>query len=282
MKSTFFTLGFLFLSFISASAQALCPCGISSNELTCASTYLFNKGIVDSIPFIEQNVNVKRQDLAKVSFIALYGSATEPTPADSSPTPFRDLQNNWVEYYKYAKALSYLEYGDGKSPFSRNFFNFRPVDGISRKLVCKVYCETFNIPLSTATTSLYADVNAAYGAGTVSLDELRYVETCKNINVITSGGNFRPNDLATRAEAFMILYRILSCHLNNAPPVKPDTANYFRPGNYNPFNFNNVPSISDANFDAYSKISFYIPGKNIPLTFEHKERLKNNFPSYDI
>lgn len=254
----------LLLLLLQIDAMAQCPCN-TTNELQCASNFLFAKGVVDDNPFINPGDQIIRQDLAKASFIGLYGSATAPTPADSFPTPFADLQIGWIPYYKYAKALSYLEYTDGKPPFSRTFYNFRPGDFIERKLVCKVFCETFNLAPVTAGPSPFADVPT-------SLPEYGYIKKLYDIGVIQAAANFRPNDNATRAEAFLILYRILCNHFGGALPPQPNHAvlgDYFRPGNYHPANFNNVPSISDANFDAYSKTSFYIPGKNIPLTFEH-------------
>ncbi len=255
-----------------SNLSSQCPCN-TTNELQCAANYLAGKGILDNSSNINETANIIRQDLAKVSFIGLYGSALAPTPADSFPTPFADLQGNWIEYYKYAKALSYLEYDDGLSPFDRYFYNFRPGDGISRRYICKVYVETFNLPLSTATSSTYADVQSAYTAGTIPLIELQYIETCRQLGLINSGGNFRPFDLAKRGEAFLMLYRLLCNHLGNSAPTTPNHAvingDYFIPGNYHPANLANKPSLSDANFDAYSKVSFSIPGKNIPLVFAH-------------
>ena len=98
----------LFYLMLFNSINAQCPCS-TTNELQCAANYLASKGILDNGNNIDETANIIRQDLAKVSFIGLYGSASATTPADSFPTPFADLQGNWIEYYKYAKALSYLE-----------------------------------------------------------------------------------------------------------------------------------------------------------------------------
>jgi len=261
----------LFYLMLFNSINAQCPCN-TTNELQCAANYLAGKGILDNSSNMNETANIIRQDLAKVSFIGLYGSALATTPADSFPTPFADLQGNWIEYYKYAKALSYLEYKDGISPFDRFFYNFRPGDGISRRYVCKVYVETFNLPVSTATSSTYPDVQSAYTAGDLPLIELQYIETCRQLGLVNAGGNFRPFDLAKRGEAFLMLYRLLCNHLGNTPPTVPNHAtngDYFIPGNYHPANLGNKPSLSDANFDAYSKVSFSISGKNIPMVFAH-------------
>ncbi|MCZ2101998.1 MAG: hypothetical protein LC107_10730 [Chitinophagales bacterium] len=264
-------LSIFLLIFVQQNLFSQCPCG-TSNELQCAANYLHSKGILDSPTNIKENDNIIRQDLAKIAFIGLYGSVSAITPADSFPTPFADLQGNWIEYYKYAKALSYLEYQDGIPPFSRVFYNFRPTDGITRKLIGKVFVEAFNMPVSSATSSSYADVNAAYANGTVTLMELQYIETLRDAGAINPGTNFRPNDLAKRGETFLILYRLLCNYFNDNPLPLPNHAvdgDYFIPGNYHPDNLMNKPTLSDANFDAYSKVSFNIPGRNLPLVFSH-------------
>lgn len=259
------------LFFISLNLTAQCACpgscanGIndvdqsSTPELFCSVGYLCSEGILDDDDGnFQPTENIIREDLAKILFISLYGDEMTTTVADSFPTPFADLQGSWIEYYKYAKAMSYLEYGDGISVFDRDFYLYRPGDPVLRREMAKAVVEAYNLPLSTNTTPYFTDVSQG-DPGFV------YVQTLRDNNLVMSSATFNPTALTTRAEAFLIIYRA-TCNANIATPAEAD---YFKPGNYHPFNLNNKPSLSDANFDAYSKTSFSIPGRNIPLVFAH-------------
>lgn len=102
----------------------------NSGEFFCAVSYLCPAGVLDEDDgFFEPGEYIIRQDVAKTIYIGLFGSATMASVTDSFSTPFADLQGNWIEYYKYAKAMSYLEYGDSISVFDRVFYNFRPGEG---------------------------------------------------------------------------------------------------------------------------------------------------------
>ena len=65
--------------------------------------------------------------------------------SDFFPSPYADLQITSTYYYRAAKALLYLDYGDGITPFDRNKFWFDPSGKIKRKYVLKVLLEAFNI-----------------------------------------------------------------------------------------------------------------------------------------
>lgn len=266
MKFRGLLLVLLLFSFLNAEVNAQCPC-TGGDEVQCAVNYLAAKGILDS-PSANTTDKIIREDLAKIAFVGLYGSASAVTPADSFPTPFTDLQGSWIEYYKYAKALSYLEYQDGVSPFDRDFANFRPGAFIERAYTAKVFIETFNIPLTTNSTPYFTDVPDDF-----TVPEFYYIQTLAELGIITtSNSTFCPYDHTVRSEAFLMLYRILCLHFNNDPlalPAHTDGADYFVAANLTPENLNNKPGLSDANFDAYSKTSFYIPGRNLPLVFSH-------------
>ncbi|MBR9920015.1 MAG: RHS repeat protein [Bacteroidetes bacterium] len=262
-------LGFLFLPSKSLS-QCACtgncnmpPSDInqsSANELYCAAVYLCSQGILDG-GTVNPNDPIIREDLAKVSFISVFGDATTAVAADSFPTPFADLQGNWIDYYKYAKAMSYLEYDDGVPPFDRAFFNFRPGATIQRRDVAKVICEAFDLSLSANASPYFPDVQPGD-------PQFEYVQTLFEYDLVMASPEFRPEDAATRGEVILMFYRLL-CDNNQYTGVTPTDDDFFMPGNYHPFNLSNRPSLSDANFDAYQKSSFVIPGRNIPLAFAH-------------
>ncbi len=230
--------------------------------------YLCGRGIVSgSNCKVYPDSLIKRSQLAKISFLGLFGSSVSVV-SDVFPSPFNDLQNSGTYYYKYAKALSYLEYYDGIAPFDRNRFNFNPEENIVRVLVLKVLLETFDIPPDESGPSPFTDIapgDAFYG----------YVKAAANLGIISVANPlFRPWTNSTRAEAFVMLERIIHNNPLIATPtvinsLNPVTSSFFIPGNYTPYNFSSIVGMEQGNFNHYTKTSFAIPGKGIPLNFEH-------------
>ncbi|HLF64854.1 MAG TPA: RHS repeat-associated core domain-containing protein [Saprospiraceae bacterium] len=204
-----------------------------------------------------------KEDLAMVVFLCLYGfDPNAPTPADNFPVPFGDMQDQENQAYaRYGKVLSYLEYGDGISPFYRRFFNYNPGSTVTRGQVCKVIVEAFDFN-KDAFFVPFADVPGTH-------PEFLHIAKCAELGIVNGHtGNFNPDQNATREQVFIMLHRLMTqCEECNIP--EPDAEDFFNPGNYTPANLGRYLSVSDANFDQYSKTSFVIPGRNLPLVFAH-------------
>ncbi len=210
-----------------------------------------------------------RADLAKVVYFLLY-RGNQPAPSDNYPVPFLDLQSNASPlvpndpYYKYAKALCYLEYSNAVAPFDRNFDNFRPYDGITRKYALKVILEALNIQPDNSGPSPCPDIqpgNDAYG----------YVKKAWQMGLITQ---CNPDALITRQEVFIILHRILNydnqlCNPDNALIPTPTANDYFIPGNFSPYNMARQSGYAEGYFPSYTKTSFNISGRGPDLVFSH-------------
>ena len=74
-----------------------------------------------------------RAQLAKIGFRGLYltngRQVPSAVPSDNFPSIYPDISHRTADneyYYQAARALMYLEYGDGISPFDRNRVNFEP------------------------------------------------------------------------------------------------------------------------------------------------------------
>lgn len=177
----------------------------TTGEEYSAALFLCQNGIIDNPN--GGNINpsnpIIREDLAKIMYKGLFLNNVPnfiTADVEKFPVPFGDL-NGTDSYQKYARVLSYLEYGDGRSPFTRNNYFFNPGANIQRSLVCKVLVETFNIPLSNST--------ALAGGVSSSHPDFKYIRTCYDFN-IAMASDFRPDDNATRMEAFLMLYRCLT------------------------------------------------------------------------
>jgi len=243
-----------------------CPVG----ELRDAAIYLYSLGIIEGENgMLLPNQEAKRAQLAKMSLYGAYkGRANVPTvlPSDNFPSVYSDLQNPSAYYYRPAKALLYLEFGDGVAPFDRNRLAFEPDSTISRVNVLKVLLEAFNFkPNLSQTNNPFpndADVVALASKNPVKMG---YIRRAVELGVITtSNATFRPHDKCTRGEAILMLARLMQ---NNSWQV-PQNVDYFEPLN---MTLNTIAlglGLPMGNFNHYTKTSFAIDG-TIPLNFAH-------------
>ena len=242
-------------------------CGDLGQEMYTAAQYLCDLGVVEGInDNLEPDNPITRAQLAKVALFGLYnGPSNVPNPlvTDYFPSIYPDLQNTTTYYYQAAKALLYLEYGDGRSPFDRDRSCFDPSGTISRCLVLKVLLETFNIAPLTSGTNVFDD----YGpSGYGNSPFWGYAQKAYNLGIVQTT-HFRPNDNCTRGEAFLYLYRILIGIVNNTIPApnpvnteSPATSSFFIPANLSPEVVNAMRGVEYGNFNYYNKDFFNIPG----------------------
>lgn len=239
-------------------------CGQYGNQMYTAAQYLCDLGIVEGINNnLDPDVSITRSQLAKVALYSLYnGPDNVPNPlvTDYFPSIYPDLQNESTYYYRTAKALLYLEYGDGVSPFDRDRDCFNPTGTISRCLVLKVLLETFNIAPLTSGTNVFSD----YGpSGYGNSPFWGYAQKAYNLGIVQTT-EFRPSDPCTRGEAFLYLYRILTnSNITKPTPANtesPATSDFFIPADLSPAVVNAIRGVEYGNFNYYEKDFFDIPG----------------------
>ncbi len=238
-------------------------CGDNGAQMYEAAQYLCDLGIVEGVNgSLNPDVPVTRAQLAKVALFGLYnGPSHVPNPlvTDYFPSIYPDLQDVNTYYYQAAKALLYLEYGDGRSPFDRDRAVFDPSGTISRCLVLKVLLETFNIAPATGGSNPFSDYDSSdpFWGYAKKAYELGIVQVTQ----------FNPHQECTRGQAFLFLYRILKgISENNIPnphPVNsesPASSSFFIPANLSPEVVNAMRGVEYGNFNYYEKDFFEIPG----------------------
>ena len=240
----------------------------TSGEVHDAALYLCERGVVSGdagTHTLRPNDNITRGELSKAAFFGLYSNSNgvnvpNPLVTDYFPSIYPDLQNTTTYYYQAAKALLYLEYGDGRSPFDRDRSCFDPTGTISRRTVLKVLLETFNIAPATSGSNPFSDFPSTENFW-------GYAKKAYNLG-ITQNTTFRPYDPCTRGEAFLFLYRILQLIDNNTitkPTPNYDTydplnSDFFVPSNLSPQVANAIRGVEYGNFNYYNKDFFNIPG----------------------
>lgn len=258
----------------------------TSNLYYGATAFLCERGVLSGSQEdgrVEVEHDLKRAHLAKIAFRGLYSlrGRTVPTsvPSDVYPSVYADIATQTAGnsyYYQAARALMYLEYGDGVSPFDRNRLNFEPGATITRIDVLKMLCETFNIKPDVGGTSnpFPNDANCAslLRNNPVKFGYLRRAATLGIIATPSGGKNesFRPYDDCLRGEAFLILANIIrKIEAGSLTDPNPTASDYFEPLNLTAKTLATGVGLQMGNFNHYTKSSFAIDGV-VPLTFAHE------------
>ena len=248
-----------------------CPEG----EIRDAAIYLYHKGIIkgeDGKLFA--NRDAIRAEVAKTSLYGVYfGPDNVPAELDveNFPSVYDDLQDKNTYYYRPAKALLYLEYGDGVTPFDRNRLKFEPEEKIARINVLKELLETFNIKPDLAGTSNPFPKDEKVSELMVSNPvKMGYIRKAAALGIITTDNNeFRPFTNCTRGELFLMLARIMwKIEDGEIDDPQPQESDYFQPLNTTLKTIGLGASMQMGNFQHYTKTSFAMSGV-VSLTFSH-------------
>ena len=253
-----------------------------TNAYYDATCYLYSLGVLsgtDDNGKMEVGENLTRAHLAKIAYRGVYSikgrfmypGVPETVPSDNYPVIYNDLTDNTKYYYQAARALLYLEYGDGVTPFDRNRLEFAPEENIARVHVLKVLMETFNIqPDMEGTGNPFPNDANVKAIAQRDPRTMGYIRKAASLGIITTANQeFRPYAYCLRGEAFVMLYRIMKAVDNGkVTDPNPQPADYFEPLNTTMKTIALGVSLNMGNFSHYTKTSFAISG-TVPLVFAH-------------
>ena len=257
----------------------------SSSPYYASTSFLCERGVLSGAKIdgaVKVEDKLTRAQLAKIGFRGLYltngRQVPSAVPSDNFPSIYPDISHRTANneyYYQAARALMYLEYGDGISPFDRNLVNFEPSNTISRIHVLKALCETFNIkPDLSGTSNPFPSDTEAAALQRNNPVKFGYLRRAAALGLITTPeGNkntkFRPHDDCLRGEAFLMLARIMKAiEAGKIADPNPSTADYFEPLNLTTQTLALGLGLSMGNFNHYTKSSFRLDGVT-PLAFAH-------------
>ena len=250
----------------------------STSDFYQPTCYLYKLGVItgsDVNGKMEVESNLRRAHLAKIAFRGVYSikNRTVPStvPSDIYPTIYSDLTDNTTYYYQAARALLYLEYGDGITPFDRNRLEFAPEENITRVHTVKVLLETFNIkPDMSDTRNPFPNDEDVVSLAQKNPLMMGYIRKAAEIGIIRSDiTRFRPYDNCLRGEAFTMLARIMQkVDLGLIDDPNPMQGDYFEPLNTTLETISLGLGLQLGNFNHYTKSSFTLSGV-VPLVFAH-------------
>lgn len=251
----------------------------TTNDFYEPTCYLYNLGVIsgsDQNGAMQVENPITRGQLAKAAFRGVYSIKGRDVdnatiPSDNFPIIYEDLINTNQDYSRAARALLYLEYGDGVAPFDRDRVYFAQAENITRLHTLKVLMETFNIqPNITGTNNPFpsdADVVSIASKNPVMMG---YIRKAVSLGIITTTqGTFRPNDNCKRGEAFTMLARIMQkVDAGTIADPNPNPGDYFQPLNTTLQTISLGLGLPLGNFNHYTKSSFALGG-TVPLVFQH-------------
>ncbi len=249
--------------------------GADSYDMTMeeAVAYLQEKGVIDEGD-ADVSGDLLRQHLAKIGFRGLYsigGRTVGAVPSDNYPSVYEDLQDQSTYYYRPAKTLLYLEYGDGVAPFDRNRLQFGPDEKIARIHVLKVLLEAFNIqPDLEGTDNPFPNDEDVAALAASNPVKMGYIRKAAALGIITTDNEqFRPFADCKRGESFLMLARIMKkIEAGLIADPNPQEADYFQPLNTTLKTVGLGVGLQMGNFRHYTKTSFALNGV-VPLVFAH-------------
>ena len=262
----------------SSSSNCTFPDLPSTNAYYESTCYLYNLGVlsgVDANGNMQAENELTRAHLAKIAFRGVYSikgrAVPSAVPSDNFPTVYKDLTDKSKYYYQAARALLYLEYGDGITPFDRNRLEFAPEENITRLHTLKVLMETFNIKPDLTSSTMYFSGDAdVVSLASKNPRMMGYIREAARLGIITTANTkFRPYDPCKRGEAFIMLANIMQkVDAGAISDPAPSTADYFEPLNTTLATISLGTGLPLGNFQHYTKTSFAIDGI-VPLFFEH-------------
>lgn len=256
-----------------------------SDEARLAVNALCFEHLIDSVQSCEHNreTPINQGDWAHLLWRA--ATINNPSPhyvAYDFPTPVINLQPraNFPDSLKSVKALLYLDFKDGISPFNMDDFYFRGDSSMLRGYLMKTLLETWNIkPDWTTTQTPFSDVPATH-------QYYGWIKKAKSLNLFhdITGTNalFYPDSTCTKEQAYVWLFRVLASFKTTDRLLRPNPtpADFFTPGNYTPETIGLGAGLENGDISMDGDEPFVITGGGLPVNFSFSyNNLFNQLPS---
>ncbi len=242
-----------------------------------AAEYLCQRNFISNVQDGDLLWTYKTQEAALTTVLALYnGNPPATLTTDNYPTYFSDLDNVPSPYYQCMKFMTFLDYNDGITPISREFFLSKPDWTIQRGYTLRMLLEAWNIPpdntgydpTSNAPSSFLCsvrkdDYNYGYFQRAKNLGLLNGF--LQSVNCAPSNTEFVPvsDNFNSGTFFFVILYR-----LHSGYPIPVITNNsFFSPNNFKPKGDVSNSDETRGVFNNYEASEFSIPSGGLGLQF---------------
>ncbi len=236
---------------------------IDAAEYLCQHQILLNNKIdVSELPFFTLN------DAALLTLNSLYnGSIPESLPSDYYPVMFTDIDGLPFSNLQAIKAMAFLEYGDGISSISREFYltNCRKIISIGD--ILRMLLEAYNIKPNNTGSNSYDLSSSTFLCNVKNSDyNYGYFQKAKELGLLTDyiSGNCLKDNISPGEFFLVILQKLYSQYYHGI-----DNSAYYVPNNINLNASFAGEDISKAVFQLYEQNGFAIPTCGLGLNFNY-------------
>lgn len=243
-------------------------------ELLNAAEYLCSNNVIPYLQdasLLDQSMSlVEESDYVTNSLF----NQNSPLPSDYYPILHTDVD---VSYYiprviRALRAMLFLEYSDGRSPISRDYFFLKSGQPLELSKALRVIYEAWNLQGNWSGYDPYSENQSSFICNLKRDDPFYgYVQDAMNngwLNGIVFYSNcplpFLPQNL-TRRSFYKILFRVMVTR----PYPNPTVNSFYQPLNVSTQNASAAQDLQNGAFSNYEESSFNISGAGFPLVFRH-------------
>lgn len=207
-------------------------------------------------------------DAALLTLNSLYnGSIPESLPSDYYPVMFTDIDGLTFSNLQAIKALAFLEYGDGISSISREFYQTKCRQVISIGDILRMLLEAYNIKPNNTGFNTYDLSSSTFLCNVKNSDyNYGYFQKAKELGLLANyvSGNCLKDNISPGEFFLVILQKLYSQYYQGI-----DNSAYYVPYNVSLSSSLANEDINKAVFQTYEQSGFDIPTCGLGLNFNY-------------
>ena len=254
-----------------------------------ATEYLCNNGFISPNQNYAQLASMGTGEAALNTIFVRYNkNVPNSLPSNNFPLFTTDVelgttQTDNDQYYSI-KALSFLEFNDGRPCIRRDFSMISPNSAISHGKILRMILEAWKIDPDQTGFDINSTDQSTFLANIKKNDpNYGYFNIAKQMNLITDYITNNSIELTSNRGEFLyvLLYKMLTQH---SKPVPVD-ADYYKPNNFGPTNSASEKGIEKAEFESWEQPGLTLPSGAFGLDFNfsyHTDLLDYPLISQDL
>jgi RHS repeat-associated protein len=237
-----------------------------------AADNLCSQNLVPNVIDANSLISFRVEDAAIYTVFALYqGNIPNTLPSDNFPTLFGDIDNLPLINYQAIKAMCFLEYGDGRPCFPRDFNQIKPLNTISPGYVLRMLYEAYNVAPDTTGFNVYNSGPSQFSTSIPTNDyNYGYFKRANEDGFLTkyiNSGQLFSNKIIS-GEFYLYMLNCINIKYSSSKPSITN-ASFYNPNNIQLSNSGQQTDITRGVFKTYGQDGFMLPSGGIGIDFDY-------------